>query len=170
MKYIMKKGYLANGLFNESDRMYNHYLARNIRHTLNDDVDLYVPQENAEVNDKSLYANSMAIEKADTTKLLESDFLVAVIDGQDIDSGVSAEIGIFSTTNKPIFALYTDVRQQGRDNKSKIQALIDDGVENQFMYRNLYVIGLIKRVAEEHGGGIYSSSNDLLGAIKDFYC
>ncbi|GEK35303.1 nucleoside 2-deoxyribosyltransferase [Kurthia sibirica] len=147
----MNKGYLANGLFGLGDRLVNELVASAIRKTI-DGVDLYVPQENFAINDKTAFANSEEIATADIDALKNSDFLVAVIDGVEIDSGVAAEIGAFSMLNRPIFALFTDSRQQGRDHLQKIAALQQDAVENQFVYRNLFVIGLIKQ------NGIVSSS------------
>lgn len=155
------KGYLANGLFGIGDRLLNTLIAKEIRREI-EGIDLYVPQENDLINDKSSYADSIAIAMADIEKLKESDFLIAVIDGVEVDSGVAAEVGAFYMTGKPIFALYSDVRQQGRDNENKIQALIDDGTENQFMYRNLFLIGVIK---QSHGG-IYSTVEALVKGIK----
>src|SRR5699024_8935819 len=124
----------------------------------------YVPQENDEINDKTAYADSIEIAKADMDKLRESDFMIVVLDGAEIDSGVAAELGAFYMLEKPIFGLYTDIRQQGRDNKKKIQALIDDGTENQFMYRNLFVIGLIKQTE----GNIYSTVEELIKGVKEY--
>jgi nucleoside 2-deoxyribosyltransferase len=152
----MVKGYLANGLFSLGDRLVNDMVAHQLRTNMRD-LELYVPQENDAINDKDAYASSEMIAKADFQALSESDFLVAVIDGVEIDSGVSAEIGIAYTLGIPIFALYTDVRQQGRGNEKKIKALIEDGTENQFVYRNLFVVGLIK----DSGGGIANSLLDL---------
>lgn len=140
----MLKGYLANGLFSLGDRLVNEMIAKAVRHTL-PNVDLYVPQENDAINDKTAFANSEQIAYADIEALKMSDFLIAVIDGVEIDSGVAAEIGAFSMLNRPIFAVFTDSRQQGRDNMKKIEALRADAVENQFVYRNLFVIGLIKQ-------------------------
>ncbi|AYP68321.1 nucleoside 2-deoxyribosyltransferase [Bacillus phage vB_BcoS-136] len=154
------KAYLANGLFSEADRMYNDYLAKLLRAEFKD-LDLFVPQESGEINDKNAYADSLMIADWDTNKLLESDFLIAVLDGIEIDSGVSAEIGIFSTTGKPVIGLYTDVRQFGRDNKNKIEALIKDGTENQFMYRNLFTIGKVKE-----NGVVVSDTNSLVNKVK----
>lgn len=154
------KGYLANGLFSKADRMLNSYIATVLRQEF-PELDLFVPQESAEINDKNAYADSQMIAEWDTNKLLESDFMIAVIDGAEIDSGVSTEIGIFSTTGKPIFGLYTDVRQFGRDNIRKIHALINDGVENQFMYRNLFTVGVIKK-----NGQIVSDIAHLIKAMK----
>lgn len=140
----MKKGYLANGLFGLGDRLINELVAKEVRAAI-PGVDLYVPQENMAINDKAAYADSLAIAGADMKALKESDFLVAVMDGVEIDAGVAAEIGAFSMLDRPIFGLYTDTRQQGRDNTKKIDALVADGTENQFMYRNLFVVGLIKQ-------------------------
>lgn len=158
------KGYLANGLFSMGDRLLNSLLAKELRKNI-EDLDLYVPQENDEINNKNLYADSVTIARADMEKLKESDFLIAVIDGVEIDSGVAAEIGAFFMMDKPIFALYTDIRQEGRDNRKKIEALIKNGSENQFMYRNLFVIGLIKK----SGGGIYSNIDELIDEIKEYF-
>ncbi len=156
------RAYLANGLFSIGDRMVNEMLAKKLREEIKK-IDLYVPQENDAINDKNSYADSISIAEADMERLKESDFLIAVIDGVEIDSGVAAEIGAFYMTDKPIFALYSDVRQQGRENKQKIDALIEDGTENQFMYRNLFVVGIIKK----SGGGLYSSIESLVEAIKE---
>lgn len=140
----MKTGYLANGLFSLGDRLVNERIAQQVRQAL-PDVDLYVPQENGAINDKSAYADSEQIAMADMDALKKSDFLIAVLDGVEIDSGVAAEIGAFSMLERPIFALFTDTRQQGRDNTKKMQALQQDATENQFIYRNLFVVGLIKQ-------------------------
>lgn len=156
------KAYLANGLFSIGDRLLNELIAGQLRAEI-EHVDLYLPQENDAINDKSSFADSITIAQADMERLEESAFLIAVIDGVEIDSGVAAEIGAFYMTGKPIFALYSDVRQQGRDNQKKIDALVEDGTENQFIYRNLFVIGIIKK----SGGGVYSNIEELVTAVKD---
>lgn len=156
------KGYLANGLFSLGDRLVNELIAKHLRENVRG-LDLYVPQENDGINDKSSYADSQMIAKADSEQLVNSDFLVAVIDGVEIDSGVACEIGMAHAIGIPVFALYTDVRQFGRDNKQKIIALALDGTENQFMYRNLFVIGVIK----ESGGGIASTIEELEVLVRN---
>ena len=147
----MMKAYLANGLFSLGDRLVNERLAKAIRQAI-PDIELYVPQENDAINDKSSYADSLAIAEAD----------LAMLDGVEIDSGVAAEIGAFSMLNRPIVGVFTDVRQQGRENMMKIEALIRDGIENQFVYRNLFVIGLIKR-----NGVITTSIDDAVLAVQE---
>lgn len=155
----MKKGYLANGLFGLGDRMVNELLSRKIRESV--DVDLYSPQENNSINNKQAYADSGQIYEGDYEYLKETDVLITVIDGCEIDSGTSAEIGIVSTMGKKIYALYTDTRQQGTENLKKINALIEDPTENQFMYRNLFVVGLIKK-----HGYIFNNIEDLVKQLK----
>ncbi|POZ56093.1 hypothetical protein LYSIN_00876 [Lysinibacillus sphaericus] len=155
------KAYLANGLFSLGDRLVNERLAKAIRQAI-PDIELYVPQENDAINDKSSYADSLAIAEADLAMLQMSNVLVAVLDGVEIDSGVAAEIGAFSMLNRPIVGVFTDVRQQGRENMMKIEALIRDGIENQFVYRNLFVIGLIKR-----NGVITTSIDDAVLAVQE---
>lgn len=157
----MMKAYLANGLFSLGDRLVNERLATAIRQAI-PNIELYVPQENDAINDKASYADSLAIAEADLTMLQTSDVLVAVLDGVEIDSGVAAEIGAFSMLNRPIVGVFTDVRQQGRENMMKIEALIRDGIENQFVYRNLFVIGLIKR-----NGVITTSIDDAVLAVQE---
>lgn len=154
------KAYLANGLFSIGDRYVNEQIAKALREAV-DGIALYVPQENDAINDKSSYADSLAIAAADLEHLQKSDVLIAVLDGVEVDAGVAAEIGVFSTFNRPIIALFSDVRQQGRENEKKIQALIEDGLENQFIYRNLFVVGLIKQ-----NGVIVSTIEQLVDEMK----
>lgn len=156
------KAYLANGLFSESDIIYNDLLAKGLREFVQD-IDLYVPQENGDINNKKAYANSVQIFNADKDKLMDSDILIAVIDGSEIDSGVSAEIGLFSSLNKPIYAIYSDSRQQGNTNIKKINALVRDATENQFSYKNLFVVGLIK----SSGGLIFSKMSELIAHLSE---
>ena len=156
------KAYLANGLFSIGDRYVNERIAAELRKAIGG-IELYVPQENDAINDKSAYADSLAIAAADLAHLEESDVLIAVLDGVEVDSGVAAEIGVFSTFNRPIIALFSDVRQQGRDNAKKIEALVEDGTENQFIYRNLFVVGLIKR-----NGVIVGTIEELTAEVKKY--
>ncbi|WP_339182199.1 nucleoside 2-deoxyribosyltransferase [Oceanobacillus sp. FSL W7-1293] len=155
------KGYLANGLFSMGDRYVNEQLAKAIREAV-PEIDLYLPQENAAINDKTAYANSEIIAEADLSKLEKSDILIAVLDGVEIDSGVAAEIGAFSMLNRPIVGVFTDTRQQGRDNQKKINALVEDALENQFVYRNLFLVGLVKR-----NGVITSTIEEAVEAVLE---
>ena len=88
--------YLAGSMFCEADRMYNVYLAEKIREAVGDYIDLYVPQENQSINDKTKCANSHDIFWGDYNRLQNCDIFIARIDGDIPPSGTSAEIGIMS--------------------------------------------------------------------------
>ena len=102
------------------------------------------------------------IAQADTAKLLNSDLMVAVLDGLSIDNGVASEIGVAYAKEIPIIGLYTDTRQQGATNQEKLHALTQIA-ENQFHYVNLYTTGLIKL-----NGTIVNNEKDLLTAVARY--
>ncbi|MGX7148502.1 nucleoside 2-deoxyribosyltransferase [Enterococcus ureasiticus] len=154
------KIYFAGPMFAKADLLYNEYLVKKIRE-LDDSIEVYLPQENGAINDKTAYADSKMIALADTEKVLESDFLVAVLDGITIDAGVASEIGVAYAKNIPMLGLYTDTRQQGADNQKKLAAL-GDTAENQFHYLNLYTVGLVKL-----NGSIVSEEQAFLDLIKE---
>lgn len=153
------KIYFANALFSQADINYNAQLAAQIRN-LSPQIELYLPQENNDINDKQAYADSKMIAQADTEKLLASDLVIVILDGNTIDNGVASEIGVAYAQKIPIIGLYTDTRQQGASNQQKLAAL-NQVAENQFHYVNLYTTGLIKL-----NGTIVNNEADLLTAIK----
>ncbi|MBT2731947.1 nucleoside 2-deoxyribosyltransferase [Carnobacterium sp. ISL-102] len=158
---MSKKIYFASPLFSEMERLYNEKIVLSIRETY-PEIEVYVPQEQGEINDKNAYADSMAIAKYDTDALLASQLMVAILDGSTIDVGVATEIGIAYQAGIPIIGLYTDSRQQGAENKQKLAAL-KEVAESQFSYINLYTVGIIKM-----NGAIYNTSEDLITVINDY--
>ncbi|HLO11573.1 MAG TPA: nucleoside 2-deoxyribosyltransferase [Pseudoneobacillus sp.] len=137
------KGYLATHFFNDSGFKWTHELAKTIRESAS--IDLYVPQENSEINDKSgddSNITAVAIANGDNKYLREANVLIASLDGVEIDSGVSAEIGYFSglieserrlvaqPRTRYIIGLYTDIRR--------------DGSGDNHYYINLYTKGLVQ--------------------------
>lgn len=151
--------YFANALFSLAEQNFNAQLARKIRE-ISSQIDLYLPQENQTINDKNLYANAQMIAQGDTQKLLESDLMIAILDGVNLDAGVAAEIGVAYAHKIPIIGFYSDSRQLGATNPQKIQAL-QEIAENQFFYINLYVVGLIKL-----NGLVVNNEQDLINTIK----
>lgn len=156
-----KKIYFGSPLFTEMEQIYNKLVVDLIRARYGDRVEVYLPQENEAINDKSGYADSVMIANGDNEYLKEADCLIAVLDGVTPDSGLSAEIGYFYSMNKPIIGLYTDVRQGTFGNSQKIDAL-DRVAESQFSYVNLYTVGLIKQ-----RGGIATSYTELVDKLGD---
>jgi len=151
------KLYIANALFSQADYVFNEMLADKIielRH------EIYLPQRNIAINDKSKSADSIAIFQGDTEKLEWADAIVAVLDGPVIDPGVAAEIGYMTARGKRIYGLLTDSRENSRTvNSSKVD-LLSHVAESQFPYLNLYVVGAIKSF-----GNIYTSVEDLLKSL-----
>ncbi|MDH6365022.1 nucleoside 2-deoxyribosyltransferase [Enterococcus sp. PF1-24] len=150
--------YFAGPMFATSDLRYNAYLVEEIRQ-LSTEINVYLPQENEAINDKTAYADSKMIALADTEKVLESDLMIAVLDGITIDAGVASEIGVAYAKGIPVLALYTDTRQQGATNSKKLAAL-QETAENQFHYLNLYTVGLVKL-----NGQVFTNEADLLSAV-----
>lgn len=159
------KIYFGASLFTQGDRDFNAKVVQQIRDKGLGDV--YSPAENMALNDKSGYADSIAIYKGDNTYLEESDILIAVLDGDVLDAGLACEIGWFSrlaeTTEEPklIIGLFTDIRQ-GYVTDEKVQALSNIG-ESPFLYVNTYVTGAIKS-----NGTVVNSVEDLLATIEDW--
>ncbi|MDN6162534.1 MAG: nucleoside 2-deoxyribosyltransferase [Atopostipes sp.] len=156
------KIYFGGPLFNEMEQMYNAHVVEKLRTEYGDKVDIYLPQENQEINDKSGFADSLAIAQGDNAYLEESDLLIAVLDGVTPDSGLSAELGYFYSKDRPIIGLYTDVRQGTDGNEEKIAAL-DEVAESQFSYINLYTVGLVKMRGE-----VLTSSDALVEKLGEY--
>lgn len=153
------KAYFANGLFSQADAEYNARVVKELRSAI-PELTVYLPQENASINDKTAYADSKMIAQADTDELTSSQLMIAVLDGISIDAGVASEIGVAYAEHIPIVGLYTDTRQQGATNSRKLAAL-STIAENQFHYMNLYTTGLIKL-----NGSIVNNTAAMITAVK----
>ena len=148
--------YLAGSMFCEADRMYNALLAQKIRERVGEHIDLYVPQENLSINDKTKCANSHDIFWGDYNRLQNTDIFIARIDGDIPPSGTSAEIGIMSQRRQyweqnkvghppMVLGLCTDSRNPKRtylDAKNELMRTED--YESQYCYFNLFTLGCIK--------------------------
>ena len=169
------KVYLAGSMFCEADRMYNAYLAERIRERVGDKIDLYVPQENLSINDKTKCADSHAIFWGDYNRLQNCDIFIARIDGDIPPSGTSAEIGIMSqrrqyweqnkNTEFPpvVLGLCTDSRNPKRtylDAKNELMRTAD--YESQYCYFNLFTVGCIKV-----NGQLTTSVEELVNAMEE---
>ena len=158
---MTKKAYYAAPLFAQMELRYNTFLTDMIKKAY-PELDIYIPQEQGDINDKNAYADSVMIAKYDTDALLASDVMIAVLDGPTIDVGVATEIGVAYQANIPIIGLYTDTRQQGAQNQQKLDAL-QEVAESQFSYINLYTVGLIKT-----NGVILTNEDDVIKKIAEY--
>lgn len=140
--------YLGASLFDERSRFYNEAVAETLRVEFGDLINLYVPQENKDINDKTKFADSLAIFNGDTNRLQNTDILFAILDPNEI--GLACEIGYFSklaeeNKHKYIIAIYSDCRDMALPHTLKKEEYAQKNIcENQFSYFNLYVAGAIK--------------------------
>ena len=161
-------------MFCEADRMYNAFLAEKIRERLGEDIDLYVPQENKSINDKTKCADSHDIFWGDYNRLQKCDIFIARIDGDIPPSGTSAEIGIMSqrrqyweqnkATEFPpmILGLCTDSRNPKRTYlDAKNELMKNEDYESQYCYFNLFTLGCIKV-----NGELATSVDDLVNKLE----
>ena len=161
-------------MFCEADRMYNAFLAEKIRERLGENIDLYVPQENKSINDKTKCADSHDIFWGDYNRLQKCDIFIARIDGDIPPSGTSAEIGIMSqrrqyweqnkTTEFPpmILGLCTDSRNPKRTYlDAKNELMKNEDYESQYCYFNLFTLGCIKV-----NGELATSVDDLVDKLE----
>ena len=155
------KAYIAGGLFTIGQRITNELIYDKLKTEI-PNLEIYLPQKNEVINSKENFADSVMIFRADYVELSNSDFLIAVLD--DMDHGMLVELGIMFEQGKRIFALASDIRTQGRDNKQKYEVFLKDPFELQWQYFNLFVVGAVK----ESGGGIYTSVDDLVKAVKEY--
>lgn len=109
-----KQIYLAAPLFNEREREFNKY----IRDILAPHFNVFLPQEDGllledliaigvekDVAEKTIY-------DADISAMRESDIIIAVLDGANIDEGVAFELGFCQALQKICIGLQTDSRRQ----------------------------------------------------------
>jgi nucleoside 2-deoxyribosyltransferase/predicted secreted protein len=103
--------YLAAPLFSEAERLFNASVARLLRDHL---FDVHLPQEAGDDSDRRDIREQERLFLSNKTVLEDSDFIVAIIDGADADSGTAWEMGYAFALGKPVIALRTDFRRVGR--------------------------------------------------------
>jgi len=106
--------YLAAPLFSESERMYNKTIATLLRENL---FSVYLPQEAGDDSATRGKSKQERMFLQHVGALERTDFVVAVVDGADADSGTSWEMGYAFARKKPVIALRTDFRHVGTAEK-----------------------------------------------------
>ena len=148
--------YLASQIFAECWRDYNEKLAQAIEEAY-PEVELYVPQRNKSINDKTKCATAEQITYGDFTNNLDKDdIVVAIVDGDTPGIGTTLEIGYFSricqeeiekygATKKKIISLYTDSRECSNTYLEAKNEMLKEFAECQYSYLNLLLVGCLKR-------------------------
>src|SRR5660398_150961 len=105
----MKTVYLAAPLFSEAECDFNRKLRDEI---ISAGFKVFLPQEDSN-NIKDMKDRQKIIFNKNLKGIENSDILVAVIDGADVDSGTAWEIGFTFAKGKPLLGLRTDFRTLG---------------------------------------------------------
>ncbi|MGB8310213.1 MAG: nucleoside 2-deoxyribosyltransferase [Methanoregula sp.] len=102
--------YLAAPLFSEAERTYNAVISDILRSHY---YEVYLPQETGDDHAERGKKEHAQIFRRNKRAIKDADFVVAIIDGADADSGTSWEIGYATGLNKKVIALRTDFRVAG---------------------------------------------------------
>lgn len=118
MKKI-KDVYIAGPLFNWSEQWFNIMLKEELEKiTVNKKlgVRFHLPQEFEEEGDSDIFNKNR-------DRIDASQCIVAILDGADIDSGTSWEIGYAYAKNKKIIGVRTDFRYSGEHGRGNLMIL-----------------------------------------------
>ena len=125
---MIKKIYIAGPLFNIHEKKYLEEIANVLE---SDGYDCFLPhRDQTGIDREELKNNEMSqstkniIFQTDIKALQESDLIVALVTGQDIDSGTASEIGYMYANNKPVIAITAEERR----------------------YRNLFTEGMFTKI------------------------
>lgn len=150
------RAYLASQIFAECWRDYTEKVASRIEAAF-PELELYVPQRNKSINDKTKCATAEDIAYGDLTENLDKDdVLIAIVDGDTPGIGTTCEIAYFArrcqeeiekygSTNKRIISLYTDSRECSNTVMPAKVDMLNSFAESQFSYLNLLLVGILKR-------------------------
>ena len=123
--------YIAGPLFNAHERSYLELITAKLEGS---GYKCFLPhRDRSGIDESELEGTNMSqatkdkIFNADLTALKEADLTVALITGQDIDSGTAAEIGFTYAIDRPIIAITAYERR----------------------FRNLFVDGMISKTLNE---------------------
>ena len=128
---MIKNIYIAGPLFNAHERNYLELMASELEGS---GYKCFLPhRDQSGIDESELEGTNMSqatkdkIFNADLTALKEADLTVALITGQDIDSGTAAEIGFTYANDRPIIAITAYERR----------------------FRNLFVDGMITKTVND---------------------
>ena len=128
---MTKKIYIAGPLFNTHEKGYLEKIAIELE---SNEFECFLPhRDQKDITEEELKQLNMSnatkekIFNNDLNALKASDLTVALLTGQDIDSGTAAEIGFSYANKKPIIAITASERR----------------------FRNLFVEGMIDKTIDE---------------------
>jgi nucleoside 2-deoxyribosyltransferase len=100
--------YLAGPLFSVAQRDFNRHLATEIEGA-DRSISVVLPQDRAKLFLGQPGAHQAIFEDC-LTGVRDADVVVAILDGEDVDSGTALEMGYAMALGRPILGLRTDLR------------------------------------------------------------
>lgn len=142
--------YVAGPLFSEAERDYLERMVEKLAHYcgLNPVSNFFLPHRDGGELGKG--PTRKHIFDLDMSKIRSADIVVALLDGQDSDSGACVELGYAYALNKKIFGLLTDSRSYHTNNLEPHRP-------------NLMVWGIC-----ENGNTIHNSLESLTNAFSEY--
>ncbi|MGD2175621.1 MAG: nucleoside 2-deoxyribosyltransferase [Candidatus Brocadiaceae bacterium] len=104
------KIYLSGPLFTEAERRWNRQLATALQELISG-AEVFLPQDLKFGNSYNDPRDFPRIFRACIEGLRESDVVVAVLDGPDVDSGTAFEMGMAYERGVPVIGVRTDYRE-----------------------------------------------------------
>lgn len=116
----MKKGYIAGKLFSDAEIRQRKHEGRLLRENTN--INWYNPIE-APCNDKAKLPTAQDIFEGDTAKVIQSDYIIAELDGED--SGTATEIGICYGVNFVLESLAHLIIEEGLEANEAVAVILE---------------------------------------------
>ncbi len=101
-----RKIFLAGPLFNEAEREFNAKVAARLR---SEGFEVWLAQEKGLLKQGTDPEKKYLFEE-DLKALQDSENVVAILDGNDVDAGTAFELGYAYASGKPLYGLKTDYR------------------------------------------------------------
>ena len=106
----MKNVYLAAPLFSDVECDFNSKLRDELEGL---GMSVFLPQEHSNDTNAQRDARQEGIFNKNVATIDETDMMVAVLDGVDVDSGTAWEIGYAYARGLPVYGMRTDFRTLG---------------------------------------------------------
>lgn len=151
------KLYLAGSLFTEKDRMTRDLELCMLKEEFGEEVEVYSPMHNDEINDKSKEVTPEDIFNQDTEKVLESDFITASLEEVETDPGVAVELGVAMGVNAVLTTLLRLEEKLYEKGINDMSALTD----------SIFAIIPPKKICANYSDIRLTHNNKLAGIYKD---
>lgn len=121
---VSMKIYLAGPLFTEGERSFCVSLKERLK---NMGFEVLWPWELTDQKSNSPLLNRRIFD-ANVAAIESADFLVAILDGCDVDSGTAWELGYAHSRGKKVFGIRTDFRLSGDNHESMVNIMVSQSL------------------------------------------